>query len=77
MLRRTSLRARSLSNTLLGCLQAEAHREHWIGWGTALRKARLKLVAQDRRFRILLKPKALPNLASCVMGAWPWPRCRQ
>jgi hypothetical protein len=45
------------------------HREHWIGWGSGLRKARLKLVAQNRRFCLLLKPGAVPNLASCVLGA--------
>ena len=46
------------------------HREHWIGWGTALRKARLKLVVQNRRFCILLKAGAgaVANLASCAMG---------
>ena len=45
------------------------HRERWIGWGTGLRKSRLKLVVQNRRFCMLLKPGAVPNLASCVMGA--------
>jgi hypothetical protein len=45
------------------------HREHWIGWGAGLRKARLKLVVQNRRFCLLTKPGAAPNLASCVMGA--------
>ena len=45
------------------------HREAWIGWGIGLRKARLKLVVQNRRFCLLLKPGARPNLASQVMGA--------
>ena len=29
------------------------HREHWIGWGAGLRKSRLKLVVQNRRFCLL------------------------
>jgi hypothetical protein len=45
------------------------HREHWIGWGTGLRKARLKLVVQNRRFCLLTKKGGAPNLASRVMGA--------
>lgn len=45
------------------------HREHWIGWGAGLRKSRLKLVVQNRRFCLLTKPGSAPNLASCVMGA--------
>lgn len=44
------------------------HREAWIGWGIGLRKARLKLVVQNRRFCLLLKPGAMPNLASQVLG---------
>lgn len=45
------------------------HREAWIGWGVGLRKARLKLVVQNRRFCLLLKPGEVPNLASQVLGA--------
>jgi hypothetical protein len=45
------------------------HREHWIGWGSGLRKARLKLVVQNRRFCLLTKKGEAPNLASRVMGA--------
>jgi len=45
------------------------HREAWIGWGVGLRKARLKLVVQNRRFCLLTEPGARPNLASQVMGA--------
>ena len=45
------------------------YREDWIGWGPGLRKARLKLVVQNRRFCMLLKPGAVPNLASRVLGA--------
>jgi len=45
------------------------HREAWIGWGPGLRKARLKLVVQNRRFCMLLEPGAAPNLASRVLGA--------
>jgi hypothetical protein len=44
-------------------------REEWIGWGAGLRKTRLKLVVQNRRFCLLLKPGQAPNLASQVMGA--------
>ena len=45
------------------------HREAWIGWGIGLRRARLKLVVQNRRFCLLLKPGEAPNLASQVLGA--------
>jgi len=45
------------------------HREEWIGWGVGLRKARLKLVVQNRRFCLLTKPGERPNLASQVMGS--------
>jgi len=45
------------------------HREEWIGWGVGLRKARLKLVVQNRRFCLLTKPGESPNLASRIMGA--------
>jgi hypothetical protein len=45
------------------------HREHWIGWGAGLRKSRLKLVVQNRRFCLLTAKGAAPNLASSVMGA--------
>jgi hypothetical protein len=44
-------------------------REKWIDWGLGLRKARLKLVLQNRRFCLLTKPGEMPNLASQVMGA--------
>lgn len=44
-------------------------RDHWIGWGTGLRKTRLKLVVQNRRFCLLLKPGERPNLASQILGA--------
>lgn len=45
------------------------HREAWIGWGIGLRKARLKLVVQNRRFCLLFEPGTMPNLASQVLGA--------
>jgi len=45
------------------------HREHCIGWGAGLCKARLKLVVQNRRFCLLTDKGAAPNLASAVMGA--------
>jgi hypothetical protein len=44
-------------------------RDHWIGWGTGLRKTRLKLVVQNRRFCLLLGRGERPNLASQVLGA--------
>ena len=45
------------------------HREAWIGWGIGLRKARLKLVVQNRRFCLLFEPGTMPNLASQILGA--------
>ena len=45
------------------------HRDHWIGWGLGLRKQRLKLVVQNRRFCLLTKPGEAANLASQVLGA--------
>ena len=45
------------------------HREEWIGWGAGLRRARLKLVVQNRRFCLLTKAGEVPNLASQVLGA--------
>jgi len=44
-------------------------RDHWIGWGLGLRKTRLKLVVQNRRFCLLLKRGERPNLASQILGA--------
>jgi hypothetical protein len=44
-------------------------RDLWIGWGLGLRKQRLKLVVQNRRFCLLTKPGEAPNLASQVLGA--------
>ena len=44
-------------------------RDHWIGWGLGLRKTRLKLVVQNRRFCLLLKRGERPNLASQALGA--------
>ena len=44
-------------------------RERWIGWNDALRGARLKLVAQNRRFLLLHEKGAQPNLASQVLAA--------
>jgi hypothetical protein len=46
-----------------------APRDQWIGWGIGLRKTRLKLVVQNRRFCMLLPPGQRPNLASQVLGA--------
>lgn len=45
------------------------HREKWIGWGEGLRRQRLKLVVQNRRFCLLTAPGEAPNLASQVLGA--------
>jgi hypothetical protein len=44
-------------------------RDEWIGWGIALRKTRLKLVVQNRRFCMLVPAGQHPNLASQVLGA--------
>jgi hypothetical protein len=45
------------------------HRDQWIGWGLGLRKARLKLVVQNRRFCLLGERGQHPNLASQILGA--------
>jgi hypothetical protein len=45
------------------------HRDVWIGWGLGLRKQRLKLVVQNRRFCLLTERGEAPNLASQVLGA--------
>jgi hypothetical protein len=44
-------------------------RDNWIGWGLGLRKQRLKLVVQNRRFCLLTRPGEAPNLASQILGA--------
>ncbi|MFN0080202.1 MAG: ISAs1 family transposase [Prosthecobacter sp.] len=44
-------------------------RDNWIGWNLGLRKQRLKLVVQNRRFCLLTAPGEQPNLASQVLGA--------
>jgi hypothetical protein len=44
-------------------------RDAWIGWGPGLRRQRLKLVVQNRRFCLLSPPGEQPNLASQVLGA--------
>jgi len=44
-------------------------RDKWIGWGLGLRKQRLKLVVQNRRFCLLTQRGEAPNLASQVLGA--------
>jgi hypothetical protein len=44
-------------------------RDNWINWGLGLRKTRLKLVVQNRRFCMLLKRGERPNLASQILGA--------
>ena len=41
-------------------------RDEYIGWNMALRRARQKLVVNNRRFTILAKPGEHPNLASSV-----------
>jgi hypothetical protein len=44
------------------------HRDSYIGWTASLRACRQKLVVQNRRFTILFKRGARPNLASQVLG---------
>lgn len=44
-------------------------RDNWIDWNLGLRKQRLKLVVQNRRFCLLTAPGEQPNLASQVLGA--------
>lgn len=43
-------------------------RDEYIGWNMALRRARQKLVVNNRRFTILAKPGEHPNLASQCLG---------
>ena len=43
-------------------------RERWIGWTDAQRIERLKLVAQNRRFLLLVEKGERPNLASQVLS---------
>ena len=43
-------------------------RDEYIGWNTALRAARRKLVVNNRRFTVLSRPGAHPNLASRCLG---------
>jgi hypothetical protein len=44
-------------------------RDRWISWSAPQRLERLKLIAQNRRFLVLAKKGASPNLASQSMGA--------
>ena len=44
-------------------------RDRWISWSATQRIARLKLVAQNRRFLVLAPKGSSPNLASRAMGA--------
>ena len=43
-------------------------REEWIGWGVEQRKKRLKFVAQNSRYLILVAAGRYPNLASRVLS---------
>ena len=43
-------------------------RDERIGWNPAMRASRLKLVANNRRFTILNRKGARPNLASQLLG---------
>jgi hypothetical protein len=43
-------------------------RDEWIGWTPTTRAVRQKLLVQNRRFTILAKKGAAPNLASQVLG---------
>ena len=43
-------------------------RDEYIGWNMALRAARQKLVINNRRFTVLSRPGAHPNLASRCLG---------
>lgn len=49
------------------CYHLRPRDEH-IGWNMALRRARQKLVLNNRRFTILAKPGTHPNLASQCLG---------
>lgn len=44
-------------------------RDLWIGWSALQRVERLKLIVQNRRFLVLSKKGAAPNLASQTLGA--------
>lgn len=44
-------------------------RDRWISWSATQRLERLKLIVQNRRFLVLAKKGASPNLASQSMGA--------
>lgn len=44
-------------------------RDQWIGWHATQRVERLKLIVQNRRFLLLTKKGAEPNLASAVLAA--------
>ena len=43
-------------------------REQWIGWSEAQRAARLRLVAQNSRFLLLVERATYPNLASHLLA---------
>ena len=57
------------------CYRLKA-RDEWIGWTSAARAERQKLVVQNRRFTILARKGAEPNLASrsLALGARELPR---
>ena len=44
-------------------------RDQWIGWNRTQRVERLKLIAQNRRFLLLVERGAEPNLASAALAA--------
>lgn len=44
-------------------------RDRWIGWNRTQRVERLKLIAQNRRFLLLVERGAEPNLASAALAA--------
>jgi hypothetical protein len=43
-------------------------RDRWIGWSARPKQRRLKSVAQNGRFLLLLEAQAVPNLASRVLA---------
>ena len=43
-------------------------RDRWIGWSGQQKQRRLKLVAQNGRFLLLVEPHEVPNLASHVLA---------
>jgi hypothetical protein len=43
-------------------------RDRWIGWSAQQKQRRLRYVAQNGRFLLLLEPQAVPNLASRVLA---------